>query len=456
MGRGRWTLVLAVVAGLVSPALARASDEAPLRVSTSLRPLPPPVAGQPLLPRRADGLAPVGLDTATAIANGLDPVPVDRALSAGNLDLARIIAPWATIERERGTYDWSVSDSGYRAAVEAGVRPVVQVMTSPGWAVGYRSVGRDAGCTGEYCLQAPSDGALDRFAAFAAATARRYPLAAAIEVWNEPNLWIFWHAEQTDPAAYARLLGAAHDAIKRANPAMRVLGGALNNIETTGPPADDECGAEAGVAYSDCKTKQDIALGEFLDGLLRAGAADDMDALSFHPYPVTEDAATFVRTFATVRSVLARHGRTDLRLVASEVGVGGVDDRQATGLVDLVDAIAGRSTRLAIEGASRVDATLFFESVELGSGYGWLRRVGASLVPRASYCLMADRLGPRPPSCPGLERYVETVPAAPVRPRPARCRGTAAPSRRNRAVRARRCRDRFGLPAPQPPGATLR
>ena len=83
------------------------------------------------------------------------------------------------------------------------------------------------------------------------------------EIWNEPNWGVSWHGHHFgDPPEYARMLIAAAEAIRSADPEAVILAGSL-------------------------------AFGhyvEFTDEFMAAGAADSFDVLTFHPYnPVPED-----------------------------------------------------------------------------------------------------------------------------------------------------------------------
>jgi polysaccharide biosynthesis protein PslG len=68
----------------------------------------------------------------------------------------------------------------------------------------------------------------DDFALFAAAFAAHFRgQVNYIVVWNEPNLTGEWGMQPVDPAGYVALLRASYAAIKRANPDVMVLAGAL-------------------------------------------------------------------------------------------------------------------------------------------------------------------------------------------------------------------------------------
>jgi polysaccharide biosynthesis protein PslG len=87
----------------------------------------------------------------------------------------------------------------------------------------------------------------------------RYPRALGIEIWNEPNLnMFFWPAP--DPARFTRLLTEAYRAVKAVSARMPVVSGGI-----AGSPA-------SGV----------VPLGEgdrpFLAGMYAAGAAGSVPA----------------------------------------------------------------------------------------------------------------------------------------------------------------------------------
>jgi hypothetical protein len=128
-----------------------------------------------------------------------------------------------------------------------GIRPVLTLVGTPGWANGGR----------------PSRFAPHRgrdFASFAAAAARRYRQVRYWMIWNEPNLrrWL----DPPLPATYVRrLLNPAYRAIHRVNRRARVAGGA------TGPRSN-----RGGLSPVD-----------WLRGMARAGAR--LDAYAHHPHP---------------------------------------------------------------------------------------------------------------------------------------------------------------------------
>jgi len=155
----------------------------------------------------------------------------------------------------------------------------------------------------------PDDAA--NFARYARATAAHYGRRVmAWEVWNEENEgWRFWPPRE-DPAAYARLLCAAHDAVKAANPrAIVVFGGvfypALAGLPGTSGP-------------------------DFVQRVLRArpGVGRCFDALAYHPYPYPFTApeldvpvrGSVLAAAGEMRRVLRRNGLARKPLWVTEVG----------------------------------------------------------------------------------------------------------------------------------------
>ena len=199
-------------------------------------------------------------------------------------------------------YDFSTYDAMYRADVAKGIRPLIFVTNAPSWAWA-----SDIPRSGQPYGFPPGPDHLDDWGAFCAEVAKRYPKAIGIEVWNEPNSSGFWGLgspqEMPDPAQYTQVLAKAYQSIKAENPAMNVIGGALAPF---GP-------GEAGTR---------VAIRDFLTGMLAAGAADDMDALSFHTYAgdtSVSGPALFSWAVKLVRSAEEARG-VHLRLWLTEVG----------------------------------------------------------------------------------------------------------------------------------------
>lgn len=167
-------------------------------------------------------------------------------LRADGLTVIRFDVSWRNLEPEPGHYAWlGKLDTIVNAAVARHITPIVTIIETPGWANG----GQDAWVP-------PNDPA--QYAAFAGMLAKRYAgRVSDWEVWNEPDIPLFWRPSP-DPAAYAQLLKAASAAIRAANPHAVVVGGS--------------------VTFGNVK---------FLKALYADGVKGTFDVLSVHPYTLT-------------------------------------------------------------------------------------------------------------------------------------------------------------------------
>ncbi len=239
-----------------------------------------PAPDRPLWPR-VNGHKPYGFN-AVAAAYGLatedEEAELHRFIGAS---LARVGADWAMIQYYPspvpGGKPWNYEaylDGKYRAYIRRGIRPLLMIARTPRRFTARamtRANSRAMGCdTSDACWNPPTSTHEYRLGLFAADLVKRYPLAAGVEVWNEPNLSNpFWGGEDPDPARYASLLRVVHDAVKAVRPAMPVIGGSVSSSPTN---TVDRYG------YKTMSTRG------FVRGMLQAGAQDRMDGLSYHPY----------------------------------------------------------------------------------------------------------------------------------------------------------------------------
>jgi polysaccharide biosynthesis protein PslG len=121
-----------------------------------------------------------------------------------------------------------------------------------------------------------------------------YPVRAW-EIWNEPNLPVYWEPGP-DPAAYARLLRASYKAIKRVDRHAIVV--------------------TAGMPFASAQLET-----SFLSPMLRAGARGAFDALGLHPYAGSVSNA--VRKLQVARTILKRFGQAHKPLWITEVSWAG-------------------------------------------------------------------------------------------------------------------------------------
>lgn len=215
---------------------------------------------------------------------------LDQTKAAG-ATWVRIDVSWAMLQpTSRNSYDlnWGVPfvDRVVNMATSRGLRPLITLWLTPGWA---------NGGAGERTLPTdPNDYA--RAAAWAAARwAGKVP---AWEIWNEPNEPSYMTG--TDPVAYTRLLQAAYPAIKAANPAATVVFG--------GPASNDSTWIAR--AYA-------------------AGARGSFDVMATHPYmaiadqppTVPDDGTPYNFThLASVYDLMVRNGDGGKPIWATEFG----------------------------------------------------------------------------------------------------------------------------------------
>lgn len=150
-----------------------------------------------------------------------------RDLRAGGVTWIREDFPWNYMEPDRGRLVWKYSDRLMRNTAKLGIDVLAIAYGTPGWASG-----RDR------FYYPPSDPRL--YASFVTRVVNRYGVRGtfwrqnpslrprplkAIEIWNEPWHHDFW-LDEPDPAAYARLVRAAAQAVKAVHPEIKVLASA--------------------------------------------------------------------------------------------------------------------------------------------------------------------------------------------------------------------------------------
>ena len=128
---------------------------------------------------------------------------------------------WRFAEPERGELSLETIDAIYCEGLARGIRPIFHITGTPEWAAD------EGGCPLVSCLYPPTEAAVDDLRDFAATVAERYPRAAAIEAWNEPNLATYWAVP--NPKRYVEVLTAIDDGVKSTGSPIPVLGGSLSN-----------------------------------------------------------------------------------------------------------------------------------------------------------------------------------------------------------------------------------
>jgi hypothetical protein len=170
----------------------------------------------------------------TMVASGVDSLRV-----AFNWAAAQPYKSWTDVPLDQATKfvdvggvptNFAAADAIVGLAAQRGLTVLPTVLYAPDWDAGANRIGlAPPKTTGPY-------------AAFLTALVHRYgphgtfwsgttgtPLPVRMwQIWNEPNLTYYW--PQPFVRSYVKLLGAAHDAIKQADPGARVVLGALTNF----------------------------------------------------------------------------------------------------------------------------------------------------------------------------------------------------------------------------------
>jgi Beta-galactosidase len=172
------------------------------------------------------------------MANGLldqPTFPLDAESATMRRDgvgTERMEVAWDLVEPQPGQYDFALTDRKVLAAARAGIDVLALIVRTPGWAAAQQGS----------VFSPPRDPAA--YAAFANVLIARYgpngelwrahpevkprPVRAW-QIWNEPNLAVYW-TQQPFMRGYAHLLSAAYAAIKQADPKATVVMAGLANF----------------------------------------------------------------------------------------------------------------------------------------------------------------------------------------------------------------------------------
>ncbi|MBJ7328706.1 MAG: beta-galactosidase [Solirubrobacteraceae bacterium] len=173
---------------------------------------------------------------------------------------------WKDIEPARGVFDFSMTDRFVLTAAKEGIEVMPLLFGEPAWATSRPP--------GNFSRPTFPPRRMADFGVFAAAIAMRYGKngslwlehpgvkprpVRAYQVWNEPNLPIYWGGRPS-PKRYAALLRATHRALHAVDPKAMVV--------TAGLP----------------KSKQGMKLTTYVKRLYAAGARKAIDVLGVNPY----------------------------------------------------------------------------------------------------------------------------------------------------------------------------
>jgi hypothetical protein len=236
--------------------------------------------------------------------HSLPPPELERYLDgirAAHAGWIRVDLNWNVIQYGGpGSYNWEPFDRIIGGAISRGIRVLAGILYTPPWARG----------TGTSATSPPDE--LADYAAFARTAVQRYASRGvhAYEIWNEPNIPLFW-SPRPDPARYAQLLKLAYAAVKSVDPGAKVLTGGLSPHGSYG--------------QIDGEGMNPLT---FLERMYAAGAARSFDALAWHPFnfPYGFSFAKWsawsqmTRTTPSARSILRAHGDGAKKIWATEFG----------------------------------------------------------------------------------------------------------------------------------------
>jgi polysaccharide biosynthesis protein PslG len=207
---------------------------------------------------------------------------------------------WKDIEVRRGVYNWAAYDAYMAATASHGIRVLPILFEPPRFRAHASASGR-----GSYPPKHYAD-----IGKFGAAVARRYgpngtfwqqnpalpklPIGA-YQIWNEPNLKVYW-ASGPNPRQYARLLKAAASGIHAADPSAEIV--------------------SAGLPDSRLSTPKNVY--GWVKALLHAGAGRSIDSLAVNPY--AKDRSGMLGKLRHFRRLLNAGGARNAKIWVTEFG----------------------------------------------------------------------------------------------------------------------------------------
>ncbi|MDV6304411.1 MULTISPECIES: endo-1,4-beta-xylanase [Rhodococcus] len=188
----------------------------------------------------------------------LSPEDLDRQLqSAADVGATwvRVEMDWGDIEPEPGVFTWDSTDRVVASARAHGLQILGLLTYTPVWAQrGFVLPGSQQA--------APADP--NQFGNFAAAAASRYTDSIQTwEIWNEPNIAVFY-GPSVDVRSYLQVLQAGYVRIHEIQPGATVLSGGLSNAQDVLPIG--------------------LSPVAFLNQLYALGGGAFLDGVAMHPY----------------------------------------------------------------------------------------------------------------------------------------------------------------------------
>jgi len=193
---------------------------------------------------------------------------------------------WVRLQPEPGEFVWT-SEATLRKYQAAGIHVSGEFFGTPYWA-GTTPTERPSN---PWAYPRGLTPRLDEFSQYVTAVVTRYKdWIHTWEIWNEPEVSMFW---QGTPEEYAALCQVAARAAKAADPTCKLFVGGFTSVDY-----------------------------EFHEAAAKAGALAVADGISFHGYAGLQSPPEAVlKTVAHFRDLAAKYGRADLPLWSTEAGV---------------------------------------------------------------------------------------------------------------------------------------
>lgn len=210
-----------------------------------------------------------------------------QKMNEAGIDWIRMDILWSDVEPEKGLWDFAKYDRLVDLLNRNGIRILAMLHYNAAWAKEWNT---------------PPD--TEDFTRYAQTVVRRYRgRIRHWEIWNEPNMDIYWKP-QDDLRGYAALLRSVSPAIRREDPRARILIGGLTMVSE-----------------------------KSLEDFYRNGGAGTFDIANLHPFvdPLDPNAVqTLKGKVDRFRAVLEKHGDGAKPIWLTEIGCPGVPHRAAT------------------------------------------------------------------------------------------------------------------------------
>lgn len=232
----------------------------------------------------------------------------------------RVLIDWSNIEKQRGQFNWSWLDNLINNAQARHLKILGVIGYTPQWA-------RPSGSEMLWWTSPPAQSS--EFAVFCTKVVERYgERIFNWEIWNEPNLPLFFGFTDNKAKKYTEVLQAAYLAIKAAQPWSTILVAGLSRLNGIDSPPG------------------------FLQQMYEAGAAGYFDAAAAHPYVfpggLAADPTNGWSDVGRMHDVMAAHGDGNKKIWLTEMGAPTCDclsykmsqEEQASQILEVMAAAA--------------------------------------------------------------------------------------------------------------------